>query len=136
MLLENVLSYSSLLIFEPIIALQLKLVTIFFPIFEVSTTKYKISIFWPRVVTICGLYFCYPIDYQETNSFFCSWRSESPSHLADKVLFIVGCSMTNDCPHFFFAILIFSDKSIFLSKYIVLYALSRPIDYLTFKFTF
>ena len=37
---------------------------------------------------------------------------------------------------FFFAILIFSDKSIFLSKYIVLYALSRSIDYLTFKFTF
>ena len=36
----------------------------------------------------------------------------------------------------FFVILIFSDKSIFLSKYIVLYALSRPLDYLTFKFTF
>ena len=35
----------------------------------------------------------------------------------------------------FFAILIFSDKSIFLSKYIVLYALSWPIDYPTFKFT-
>jgi len=43
---------------------------------------------------------------------------------------------TNNCPHFFFAILIFSVKSIFLSKYIVLYALSQPIDYMTFKFTF
>ena len=36
----------------------------------------------------------------------------------------------------FFAILIFSDKLTFLSKCIVLYAFSRPIEYLTFKFTF
>ena len=36
----------------------------------------------------------------------------------------------------FFCHTYFSDKSIFLSKYIVWYALSRPIDYLTFKFTF
>ena len=34
----------------------------------------------------------------------------------------------------FFAILIFSDKSIFLSKYIVLYAFGQPN--LTFKFNF
>ena len=68
--------------------------------------------------------------------------SNTAPHLAiisdstGKVLSTGECSTTNNCPHFFFAILIFSDKSIFLSKYIVLYALSRPIDYLTIKFPF
>ena len=51
-----------------------------------------------------------------------------------KMKFIV-CYTRQITDLFFFAILIFFDKSIFLSKYIVLYALSRPIDYLTFKFT-
>ena len=56
--------------------------------------------------------------------------------LDTKVECMGACSTTNNCPHFFFCHPFFSDKSIFLSKYIVLYALSRPIDYLTFKFTF
>ena len=49
--------------------------------------------------------------------------------------FLCSVHKTNNCPHFF-CHPYFLSWWIFLSKYIVLYALRQPIEYLTFKFTF